>query len=68
MFGKGLAEMLNKCPCYQCEERHIGCHSDCRRYLDWKAENDAARKREQEWRAAERTTTERIIRCKKRKR
>ena len=24
-----------KAPCYQCEERHIGCHSTCERYKDY---------------------------------
>lgn len=32
-----------KNPCYECTERHVGCHSDCGRYVEWKAE-DVARK------------------------
>lgn len=22
-------------PCYKCEERHIGCHATCERYLEY---------------------------------
>ena len=25
-------------PCKNCKERHIGCHSDCGRYLDFQIE------------------------------
>lgn len=24
------------CPCKQCEKRHVGCHSACQAYQDWK--------------------------------
>ena len=24
-----------KCPCRYCEERHVGCHGDCPRYMEW---------------------------------
>ena len=26
-----------KCPCYKCEERVVGCHIACERYLEYKA-------------------------------
>ena len=29
--------------CFNCQERHVGCHSTCERYAAWKAE-DARRK------------------------
>ena len=29
--------------CYQCEKRHINCHSDCTDFLDEKAKMDKAR-------------------------
>lgn len=32
--------------CYKCPDRHIGCHSDCERYAEWKAERQALRERE----------------------
>lgn len=22
-------------PCYGCEERSVGCHTECMKYLDW---------------------------------
>lgn len=24
-----------KCPCYKCEERNIGCHADCSKYIEY---------------------------------
>lgn len=24
--------------CYDCKERHLGCHSNCEKYLKWKKE------------------------------
>lgn len=26
--------------CYGCEERHVGCHSGCERYLAWKKKQE----------------------------
>lgn len=26
--------------CYHCTERHVGCHSDCERYLAWKKQQE----------------------------
>ena len=31
-------------PCYGCEERSATCHSDCERYLDYRAFVDKKRK------------------------
>ena len=28
----------SKNPCYKCESRHVGCHSDCDMYIAWKKE------------------------------
>lgn len=25
-------------PCYNCKSRQVGCHSGCRKYLEWKEE------------------------------
>lgn len=34
--------MINKIRCcYNCQKRHIGCHSDCKDYLAEKAARDA---------------------------
>jgi len=31
--------MLNdKCPCYNCSERTLGCHNGCDKYVRWKAD------------------------------
>ena len=24
-----------QCPCFGCNQRHIGCHADCERYAEW---------------------------------
>ena len=32
--------MLVKAPCYNCEERCIGCHSICERYAEFRAYKD----------------------------
>lgn len=29
---------VRKSPCYKCELRTIGCHTNCDKYKDWKAE------------------------------
>lgn len=31
---------MTKCPCQACTDRHFNCHTMCRRYKDWKKEND----------------------------
>lgn len=33
------------CPCYQCEERFVGCHSSCEKFGTW-SENNKKNKRE----------------------
>ena len=32
--------MIEKSPCFRCKGRVVGCHSDCQRYLGWKAKVD----------------------------
>ena len=29
---------MNQCPCQNCQERVVGCHSSCQKYIDWSAE------------------------------
>ena len=29
--------------CYKCEDRHVGCHSTCEKYIEQKAMSDAER-------------------------
>ena len=33
---------MQRC-CYQCEKRHINCHSDCTAFLEEKAKLDKAK-------------------------
>lgn len=35
-------------PCKDCSDRQVGCHSNCKRYNEWRAINDANRKRKNE--------------------
>lgn len=32
---KTLYECNRGCPCYRCADRFLGCHSVCKRYIDW---------------------------------
>ena len=32
--------MSLKAPCFNCEDRHQGCHSNCESYINWKRETD----------------------------
>lgn len=41
------------CPCKGCQDRYVGCHSECDKYKEWRAEYDRVHatveaKREQE--------------------
>ena len=27
-------------PCYECTDRHLNCHSDCKAYLAWRKKLD----------------------------
>jgi len=31
---------LNIAPCKGCDERHIGCHSDCEKYREFRVQQD----------------------------
>lgn len=30
-------------PCYGCEDRHVGCHADCAKYIEYRNDSDAYR-------------------------
>jgi hypothetical protein len=32
--------MMNRCPCKDCQERTVGCHSSCQKYIDWYSERN----------------------------
>lgn len=61
-----------KSPCYNCPDRHIGCHATCERYLAARAEQDAINERvnaqRQTVRTAEDWRTENIRRLQRHKR
>ena len=33
----------NKAPCFNCQNRQVGCHSKCQSYLEYQAKNNAIR-------------------------
>ena len=35
---------MNDCVCMKCKERHVGCHSECERYKEWKKNDLDARR------------------------
>ena len=39
---------MKKCPCRDCFDRKLLCHSSCRRYQDWKKEYEEAKAGTQE--------------------
>lgn len=38
--------MIDQCPCKDCQERMVGCHSSCQKYKNWSAENSRIREEE----------------------
>lgn len=32
---------LNENPCKECGGRHVGCHSSCSKYIEWRSAADA---------------------------
>ena len=41
---------VNMSPCKDCKERHMACHDNCQKYLDWKQGIDDCNKaRRQQW-------------------
>ena len=37
---------MNIAPCKDCKERHVGCHSKCEKYLEYKKELQKAKHQE----------------------
>lgn len=35
---------MEKAPCKGCEDRYVGCHSKCRKYIDYKTNLDMINK------------------------
>ena len=46
-------------PCRNCEERRVGCHAECERYLTWAKARREARERDYDKRIYERYAIER---------
>lgn len=32
-------------PCRDCQDRHVGCHANCERHLDWQRRKDAEKEK-----------------------
>lgn len=52
--------------CYRCPDRHMGCHSDCERYAEWKAERRALTGKEKERASGEMEVANYILQSKER--
>lgn len=39
---------MQQFPCYQCEKRYIGCHAQCKSYLDAKEANEKLKEKAKE--------------------
>lgn len=53
--------------CYKCPDRHMGCHSDCEQYAEWKAERQALAEREKERDAGAKEVANYILQSKERR-
>ena len=40
-----MAEKKKRTPCLNCEERHAGCHSECKHYLAFRKMIDESKER-----------------------
>lgn len=49
-------------PCGRCDERRVGCHAKCERYLTWSTERRAAKEKDRDNRIAERYNHDKRIR------
>lgn len=36
---------MRQSPCYKCQDRYVGCHAKCERYIEWSAAREAERER-----------------------
>ena len=49
---------MRKAPCYQCEIRHVGCHSTCELYNSWKSDREEVKRQIREAEEREQTLIE----------
>ena len=40
-------------PCRNCEDRHIGCHGTCEKYIDWKEKHIESKRKKFEQKQTE---------------
>lgn len=38
--------MIENAPCYKCENRKALCHSTCKEYIEWKAQQSVIKEKE----------------------
>ena len=43
--------LIGICPCKDCENRHLRCHTECQQYIDWDKVNSKLREQESQLRA-----------------
>lgn len=41
---------MSNTPCRGCNYRHLGCHSNCSKYIDWKLQMEVLKEQEREQR------------------
>ena len=60
------------CPCRNCNDRHVSCHSDCDKYIEWRTQLNAVNEQVRRARGAfymcEKVHNESVRRALKRKR
>lgn len=40
MKSIAIGEELRVCPCRNCKDRKLGCHTDCSKYKEWRIERE----------------------------
>lgn len=40
-----LCETAPNCPCKDCKDRQVNCHSNCKKYIEWSIKNEELRKK-----------------------
>lgn len=41
-----LNSQVSICPCKNCNDRKVGCHSICDKYIEWTSSNEKIREKE----------------------
>ena len=40
-----INDLINKCPCLDCDKRQQGCHKECKPYKEWEHEHERLKKK-----------------------